>query len=230
MLDKLIINASVIDGSGAPCRNGSVGFKDGKLVMDPVDANAVEIIDAKGRVVCPGFIDPHSHGDRLIGTESGRLFKTVQGITTELAGNCGSAYAPVPRERADEIYAALGYVYPFDEVKKWSTFEKFLERVDQMSLSANARFYMGHGILRRAVMGTENRYATRAELDNMKALLREGLQAGAAGMSTGLIYVPGCYCEEREPIELAKVVAEYDGIYTSHTNFKRGSKVWFANP
>jgi hypothetical protein len=128
MLDKLIINASVIDGSGAPCRNGSVGFKDGKLVMDPVDANAVEIIDAKGRVVCPGFIDPHSHGDRLIGTESGRLFKTVQGITTELAGNCGSAYAPVPRERADEIYAALGYVYPFDEVKKWSTFEKYLER------------------------------------------------------------------------------------------------------
>lgn len=216
MLDKLIINATIIDGSGAPRRNGSVGFKDGKLVMDPVDTQASEVIDAKGRVVCPGFIDPHSHGDRLIGTEDGRLFKTVQGITTELVGNCGSAYAPVPTERAEEIFNGVDFAHPFDEVKKWSTFEKYLERVDQMKLSANARFYMGHNIIRRAVMGTENRFATKAELENMKALIREGMQAGAAGMSTGLIYVPGCYCDEQEPIELAKVVAEYDGICTSH--------------
>ena len=202
MLDKIIINGTVIDGTGAQRRTGTVGIKDGKLIMDPVDTLAHEVIDAAGKIVCPGFIDAHSHGDVLLGSEDGRLFKTVQGVTTELCGNCGSSYAPLPENRQEEIYHALPYTHPFEEVKKWTTFERFLQRADRMDLSANARFYMGHNLLRRIVMGTENRPANKAELEN--------------GMSTGLIYVPGCYCSAEEPLELAKVVAEYGGIYASH--------------
>lgn len=225
MLDKLIINGMIIDGSGAARRVGNVGIMDGKLVMDPTEVEAAEVIDAAGKIVCPGFIDAHSHGDRLIGTEDGRLFKTPQGITTELAGNCGFSYAPVPQERQEEIYKSMDFAHPFEEVKKWTTFEHYLQRVEGMDLSTNMRFYIGHNILRRAVMGTENRPATKAELENMKALLREGMQAGAGGMSTGLIYVPSCYCAPEEPIELAKVVAEYDGIYASHIRNESDSVV-----
>ena len=94
MLDKIIINGAIIDDSGAPARIGSFGIKNGKIILDPKNKQAVEAIDAKGKVVCPGFIDAHSHGDSLIGTEDGRLFRTVQGITTELCGQCGGYRRP----------------------------------------------------------------------------------------------------------------------------------------
>lgn len=216
MLDKLIVNAVIIDGSGAPRMKGSVGIQNGKIVVNPTDADAVEVIDAKGRIVCPGFIDAHSHGDRLIGTEDGRLFKTPQGITTEFCGNCGSSYAPVPEDKQDVILKGISFAYPDETVKGWTSFDRFLSFVETRPLSANARFYVGHSMLRLATMGYDNRPATSAEMDRMKGLLREAMQSGAAGMSTGLIYVPSCYSTEEEIVELAKVVAEFNGFYASH--------------
>ncbi len=216
MLDKLIIGAKVIDGSAEPKEIKSVGVRDGKIVVDPKENTAKEVIDATGKVLCPGFIDPHSHGDRLIATEDGRLFKTVQGITTELCGNCGSSYAPIGGEYKESIIATKMFYHSDDIVKNWDTFDDYLKYAETHDLSANARFYVGHGMLRRSVMGVENRPATKKELEEMKARLRAAMEAGAAGFSTGLIYVPGCYAETDEVVELAKVIAPFNGIYASH--------------
>lgn len=216
MLDILIIDGTVFDGSAAPGYRGCVGIKDGKIVMAKGDESAAQVIDAAGKIVCPGFIDAHSHGDFLLGTEDGRIFKTAQGITTELCCQCGSGRAPVSAERAEEIHAFFNYGQPLDEVKRWTTFERYLDYVSGLSLSANAMFNVGHRILRTAVMGLDNRQATAKELDRMCGILREAMQAGASGLSTGLIYVPGCYADTHEVVELAKVIAPYNGIYFTH--------------
>lgn len=216
MLDKKIVNGILIDGSGAPRRAGTVGVKDGKIILDPpADAPAKEVIDATGKIVCPGFIDAHSHGDRMIGTEDGRMFKTCQGITTELAGNCGSSYAPYGGSFKEELLKERS-LYPDEERAKWDTFADFLDFIETRKMTANARFYVGHAMLRKSTMGFANRPATDKELDEMKEKLRIAMEAGAAGLSTGLIYVPSCYAQTEEVVELAKVIAPYDGIYASH--------------
>jgi len=216
MLDTLIINGTIIDGSGAPAYTGAVGMKDGKLVMAKGTEPAAQVIDAKGRVVCPGFIDPHSHGDALLGTEDGRLFKTPQGITTELTGHCGSSRVPVPAERAQEMKAFFGFRQSMEEIRHWDTFEHYLAYVETLQKSANVKCYVGHNVLRMAAMGLDNRPATAAELENMKSMLREAMESGAVGLTTGLIYVPGCYGDTDEVAELVKVTAPFNGIYASH--------------
>lgn len=216
MLDLLIHSNRIIDGSGAAARKGRIGVKDGKLVEASGSEEAVRVIDAGDRVVCPGFIDAHSHGDALLGTEDGRLFKTPQGITTELCGNCGTSRAPVAPQRTEELHRTFMRRVPLEEFAGWTSYEQYLRYAEAQQLSANARFYVGHCILRRGVMGVDNRPPTAKELDTMCAMLREAMQAGAAGMSTGLVYVPACYAEPEEIIALAKVIAPFDGIYTSH--------------
>ena len=216
MLDLLIRNGTLIDGSGAPRRSGSIGIRGGSIVETAGDEPAEQTIDAAGRVVCPGFIDAHSHGDLLLGTPDGRMFKTAQGITTELCGQCGLSVFPVAEERAREMYEFFDYHHPFEEVKKWTSMERFLEYVESASMTANAKFYVGHRVLRMAAMGLENRPATAAELDRMQGLLREAMQTGAAGLTTGLVYVPGCYAGTDEVIALARVIAPYNGVYASH--------------
>jgi N-acyl-D-amino-acid deacylase len=151
-----------------------------------------------------------------VGKEDESLFKTAQGITTEFCGNCGSSVAPMGTRYLEQNVSEIGAKYSVEEKKKWSRFEGFLRYAEQCRLTSNCRFYVGHGQLRRCVMGTENRPATGEELEEMKALLRDALASGAAGMSTGLIYVPGCYAATDEVLELAKELAPFDGIYTSH--------------
>ena len=151
MLDTLIINGTVIDGSGKAAYTGSVGMKDGKLIMTKGTEQAAEIIDAKGRVVCPGFIDAYSHGDSLLGTEDGRLFKTPQGITTELTGQCGESRAPVSPEHLETIWKQYNHGVPVEEVGKWTGFDRYLDYAQSRQLSANVRFYVGHSTLRTAV-------------------------------------------------------------------------------
>lgn len=99
LLDILIKNANIIDGSGKPAYRGNVGVKDGKLVLDTEGAEAAKTIDAAGRCLAPGFIDAHSHGDMILGSEDAHLFKTTQGVTTEIVGQCGLSMAPVVPEK-----------------------------------------------------------------------------------------------------------------------------------
>ncbi len=218
MLDCLIKNAKIIDGTGAPAYSGCVGIKDGKFVMAKGTEESEKVIDAAGRYVVPGFIDAHSHGDFILGCEDAHLFKTNQGVTTELAGHCGSSMAPVNPDKLEDLQNLLsvGTNWFSDDMPNWTSFEKYLQYAEKQPKTANARFLVGHNALRIAVMGMENRPATDEELETMKSLLREAMEAGAAGLSTGLIYTPGCYAEEKEVLELAKVIAPFNGIYASH--------------
>ena len=218
MLDVLIKNAKVIDGSGAPAYDGSVGIENGKIVLAQGNEEAKKVIDAKGRYVCPGFIDAHSHGDLILGTEDAHLFKTTQGVTTEIVGQCGLSMTPVSRENLEDIQSLLSMgttSFP-DDMVNWTSYSRWLEWADKQSLTANVKMYVGHSSLRIAAMGMANRPATEEELEKMKMILKEAMEAGAAGFSTGLIYTPSCYAEEKEIIELAKVIAPYNGIYASH--------------
>ena len=218
MLDVLIKNANIIDGTGKPAYKGSIGISGGKLVMADGSEEATAVIDASGKYVSPGWIDAHSHGDLILGSEDAHLFKTTQGVTTELTGQCGLSMAPVMPENlaAVQNMLSMGTTWFPDDMKNWSSFARFLEYADQQKLTANAKMYIGHSSLRIAVMGMANRPATDAELDRMKGILREAMEDGAAGFSTGLIYTPSCYAEEKEIIELAKVIAPFNGIYASH--------------
>lgn len=218
MLDCLILNAKIVDGTGKRSYKGCVGIKDGKIVIAKGTEEAKEIIDAKGCVVAPGFIDPHSHGDFSVAQPELNILKTNQGITTELVGNCGSSAAPVNVKNIEHLKNLLSIItskYPEDMIN-WTTFERYLQYADSCKKTTNVRFMVGHNALRIAVMGMENRPSTPKELDAMKCLLREAMESGAAGLSTGLIYTPGSYAEPNEVLELAKVIAPFDGIYASH--------------
>lgn len=218
MLDYLIKNARIVDGTGAPSYTGSIGISAGKIVAANGTEPAVRTIDASGRVLAPGFIDSHSHGDLILGTESGRLFKTQQGVTTELTGQCGLSMAPVVPENLASIQTLLSMgttAFP-EEMPNWRSFSQYLDYAERQPKTANFAAYVGHSSLRIAVMGMADRPATDRELDAMKGILREAMEAGALGFSSGLIYTPSCYAEEKELVELAKVIAPFGGVYASH--------------
>lgn len=218
MLDILIKNARIIDGSGEPSCQGSVGIKDGKLVMAAGTEEAAQTIDAAGRCLSPGFIDAHTHGDLILGSEDAHLFKSNQGVTTEVTGQCGLSMSPVMPENlaAVQTLLSMGTTFFPEDMKNWKSYSRFLEYAEKQPLTANVKTYIGHSTLRIAVMGMANRPAEPKELDTMKGILREAMEAGAAGFSTGLIYTPSCYAKEDEIIELAKVIAPFNGIYASH--------------
>ena len=218
MLDFLIKNAKIIDGSGAPAYVGCVGVKEGKLVLSGDMSAAREVIDAAGRVLAPGFIDSHSHSDMILGSRDSHIFKTNQGVTTEVVGQCGLSMAPIAPKNLEDIQDRLssGTTFFPDDMVNWTTFERFFEYADSVAKTTNIKTYIGHSTLRIAAMGIENRPSTDRELDKMKGMLKEAMEAGAIGFSTGLIYTPSCYADEKEIIELAKVAARYDGIYASH--------------
>ena len=205
MYDIYFKNISVIDGTGAPAFTADVAVEQGKLVLSPANRDSAETIDGTGLTLCPGFIDAHSHGDSVFGTEVGRLCKTSQGITTELTGQCGSSRFPV-LNAAD----ATGITPPC------ATMEEYLRFVNSRALTANCKVMVGHKALRIAAMGYDDREPTAGELEHMKAMLREAMEHGCAGMSSGLIYPPSAYATEDEMVELCKIVAEFDGIYATH--------------
>lgn len=218
MLDLLISGAMVVDGTGAPARRQDVGVADGKIVLSPADTQAREVIDASGLFLAPGFIDIHSHGDIVLGEDFARLCKVSQGVTTEVGGQCGSSMFPINPDRLEDAQTVLSVCraeFP-PEMGQWTSFEKYKEYVKTLALSANIKLLVGHSILRLAVMGMENRRPTAQELQEMKKLLRECMEQGALGMSSGLIYPPSAYADTEELVELCREVAPYDGIYATH--------------
>ncbi len=218
MYDILIKNGTIIDGTGKPSYSGNIGIKDGSLCLNPDSVEAKNVIDAQGLTISPGFIDAHSHGDLILGSKDASLFKTTQGVTTEYVGQCGLSAAPVSEKNLRDVQHMLSMGTNFfpDDMKNWNTFARFLKYADQLGLTINSKMYVGHSTLRISVMGMENRPATKKELDTMKGILREAMESGAAGFSTGLIYTPSVYATEEEIIELAKVIEPFNGIYASH--------------
>jgi N-acyl-D-amino-acid deacylase len=218
MLDLVIGNGRLVDGTGNPWYFGDVGIKDGKIVeVGRVRGSGLERIDASGRVVSPGFIDGHCHSDLMVLDDPGSEIKLQQGVTTEVVGNCGMTPAPFTPRNLDLLRT---YVEPVlgntGREWRWESVEQYFDALLEAQPSENVATYVGHGTLRIAVMGFENRPATGEELDRMKGLLEEALQAGAIGLSLGLMYAPGSYTPREELAELCAVLSRYDGLLATH--------------
>jgi len=220
-LDYLIKGGLIIDGSGRPGFLGDVGIKDGRIVFVGKEAPrsaADVVVDAKGLIVTPGFIDSHSHTDETILICPECENKLYQGITTEVVGNCGSSPAPITKksfsillEYLEESYGTLPNI-PWS----WSTLNEFYSIVESRGIDTNLVPLVGHGTLRIAIKGMSADPLSKDELDEMKALLEEAMREGAFGISTGLAYPPGEFATMDEIIELCKVVSRYRGVYTTH--------------
>ncbi|MFC1564668.1 amidohydrolase family protein [candidate division KSB1 bacterium] len=195
--DILIKRGKVYDGSGNKEFNADVAVKDGMIVKveKSIKGTAEKTIDAKGLYVTPGFIDLHTHVDRgMYFTENMPCLNYLfQGVTSVVVGQCGQSAWPI-FEQAE------------DQMKRWK----------ENGIGPNAALLVGHGTVRQIVMGTENRPPIPEELEAMKMFVREAMEQGASGFSTGLIYVPGNYSKTDEVIELVKVIAPYGGIYHTH--------------
>ena len=218
MLDLVIENGRIVDGTGNPWFLGDVGIKDGRIVeVGRVDQRGLETIDAGGRVVSPGFIDGHCHSDLMVLDDPGSEIKLQQGVTTEVVGNCGMTPAPFAPQNLDLLRT---YVEPVlgntGREWQWESIGQYLDVLMEVEPSENVATFVGHGTLRIAVMGFENRPASDEELDRMKGLLEEALQAGAIGLSLGLMYAPGSYTPREELAELCSVLSRYDGLLATH--------------
>ena len=221
MLDLLIRNGLIIDGTGGPGYYGAVGVQADEVHIlrgDVSQVEAVRVIDATDHVVCPGFIDMHSHGGLVILGEPRYEPKVRQGITTELIGIDGNSWAPFKSEeelhRFIELDSGLNGVPPMPA--GWSNVPELLSMYDN-KVAVNMCYILGNSPVRIWAVGWNDRPATGAELEDMKAVVREAMEEGAFGLSTGLDYPPGAYADTNELIELSKVVAAKGGFYHTHT-------------
>ncbi|HSL93065.1 MAG TPA: D-aminoacylase [Bacillota bacterium] len=204
MHDILIKNARVIDGSGAPWFRADVAVKNGVITaVGKVGGEAARVIDASGLVLSPGFIDSHSHSDDPLLKNRNAESKVRQGVTTEVIGQCGASAAPRVDDSAED---EAGF----------ETFAEYLDLLRGKGVSLNVVPLVGHGNIRAAVMGYENRPATAEELVAMCDLAEECMQAGARGFTTGLIYPPGSYADHKEIVAMARAVARHGGYYATH--------------
>src|SRR6185436_2254716 len=190
--DVLIRGATIVDGTGRDGVVGDLAIKgDTILAVGEWKGAAKVAIDGKGLIVAPGFIDLHNHSDTSILAEATRdnYNYTSQGCTTIVTGNCGGGVVDVAA---------------------------YFKQLDENGAGSNVIHLMPHGAIRSKVFGSQRRPPTDDELEKMKSLVERGMKAGAWGMSTGLIYVPGNYAKTDEIVELAKVAHAYGGIYASH--------------
>lgn len=189
--DIFIRNGRIIDGTGNNWYYGNVAIKNGKIISvgREISFSAKKIIDAKGMIVAPGFIDVHTHiEDDEVKQPTADNF-IYDGVTTVVTGNCGLSNIEIG---------------------------KYLQWIDSLKLSINVASLIGHNDVRKAVMGRANRDATPAELQQMEAIVEKAMQDGAVGLSTGLIYIPGTYSKTSEIVALAKIAAKYHGLYATH--------------
>ena len=214
--DLIIRNGSIIDGTGAAARSGDLAITGDRIEgVDAVTGTAKREIDARGLAVAPGFIDVHSHDDATVIRDPRVDFKIMQGVTTDVAGNCGAGVAPA--NDSFRLFYERGFAPILGESDlPWSTTAEYFAAVDEAHPACNVAAYVPQGVVRYNVIGLEKRPPADAEMAQMQALIDEAMQAGAIGMSTGLVYVPGTYAKTPELIECAKIVAKYGGIYTSH--------------
>jgi N-acyl-D-amino-acid deacylase len=217
-MDLIVTGGRLIDGSGAPWRHADVGIAGGRVVaVGPLhDAEAGQRIDASGCFVCPGFIDTHSHADLALLTGRDMEGRLCQGITTEVVGQDGLSYAPAS---VDNLHAWRRYLVGLngdapDPAWTWHNVAEFLQALN--GRAANAVYLIPHGAVRVEAMGWEPRPAADSELATMQALVRQGLDEGAAGLSTGLTYVPCAHATTDEMVVLCHEVAEAGGPYVTH--------------
>ncbi len=196
--DLVITNARIVDGGGNPWFRADVAIKDGRIVRigRVAPGAAAKTIDARGQILAPGFIDVHTHVESIYSLPTAENFVRM-GVTSLVTGNCGSSATDVGQ---------------------------FLGRVNEKPLAVNLATLIGHGSVRRQVMGAEDRAPTPDELKQMEAIVEQGMKDGAVGLSTGLIYVPGTYAKTDEIVALARIAGRHGGVYATHMR-NEGDKV-----
>ncbi|EGT3750036.1 TPA: N-acyl-D-amino-acid deacylase family protein [Clostridioides difficile] len=216
----LIKHGLIVDGNKTPAYEGDILIENEKILKISQDLNeeADKVIDAKGRVICPGFIDTHSHSDLVILVNPYNEVKIRQGITTEVLGQDGISMAPLPQEHISSWRKNLaGLDGESDEIDwKYETTENYLKMMDYNGVGLNETYLVPHGNVRMEAMGLEDRPATKEEIQKMCEITERELKAGAIGLSTGLIYIPCAYSLTEEIIEMCNVVAKYDGVFVVH--------------
>jgi len=222
--DLVLAHGRIVDGCGNPWYRGDLGINAGRIaaIAPPGTLRGRRILDAADRYVTPGFIDVHTHSDLSILVNRRAESAVRQGATTHILGNCGMSPAPLNDHRLAEMRTYWGRISEQPEVTwAWRTFGEYLDALGDGGLGINLGSLAGHAALRIAVMGVVDRNPTAAELDAMSTLLIEALEAGAFGLSTGLVYPPGCFADTAEIVALCRTVARYEGLYTTHIRGER---------
>ena len=216
MLDLLIRGGTLVDGTGGLRRLGDVGIAGDRIVAvgTLTGAEAARTIDAAGKIVSPGFIDPHSHSDFTLFANPEFQSTVRQGVTTEIVGNCGLGSSPVS-DASRSLVADRLAEYAFEGPVTWTSTGEHLAAVDALGTSANTAWFVGHNAIRLAA-GVTGRDVTEAQLRQMSGLVAEAMDAGALGMSTGLEFEPGRLAGAEELRTLVGVVGAAGGIYASH--------------
>jgi N-acyl-D-amino-acid deacylase len=216
-LDLVIRNATVIDGTRAPRFTADIAVVAGKIsAIGNIKEKGRNEIDAAGRIAAPGFIDAHTHDDRLMLSAPDMAPKVSQGVTTVVAGNCGISLAPAPGGMRAPVAVPMDLL---DDEGKWFRFRTFGEYVAALKAqpaATNCALLVGHSMLRVQVMDDVGRAATASEIRRMRAMVEEAMDAGAIGVSTGLYYEPACAAPTEEVIEICRPLAAKNGIYCTH--------------
>ena len=218
MFDYVLENVRVYDGTGLPGYTVSVaisGAKISTISRTPLSGEARVNVDGRGLALCPGFVDMHTHADVSVFTDPYAKSLVHQGVTLAVLGNCGNSSAPLSDKAGIRMQKRLSERH-LDV--KWSSFGEYMSAVDNASYSINVATQIGHNTVRAHVMerSTKKAVPSSAEMEQMKTLVNEAMQAGAVGISTGLMYIPGFYSETSELIELCRVVSSYGGIHSTH--------------
>jgi N-acyl-D-amino-acid deacylase len=216
VIDVLISNGWVADGTGNPRYPADVAIQgDRILAVERLNgAQAARTIDATGKIVCPGFVDAHSHSDWSLFANPTAESTIRQGVTTEVVGNCGESFAPFTEQARQHLTGRLA-LYGYEGPITWAGFGEYLEVLSKLGSSANHVWLVGHNTLRAAV-GLTGTAAGEDDLRAMENFVRAAMDAGVHGMSTGLEYGAGREAQTDEIVRLAQIVGQYDGYYTSH--------------
>jgi N-acyl-D-aspartate/D-glutamate deacylase len=217
-LDLVVRGGTLIDGTGTPGRPADVGVAGDRVVaigdLSAVDpASIAVVLDVPGRTVAPGFVDPHGHSDASVLVDGALASHLLQGFTTQLSGNCGNTLAPLTPGSRQFVDLSLAWS---GVPAAWATFGEYLDLVDRQSLGPNVAFLVGHGTVRGAVIGATSRAASAEELTAMERRVEEALDAGAFGLSTGLIYAPGIHAPASEIVRLITAAARRRALYATH--------------
>jgi N-acyl-D-amino-acid deacylase len=211
MAELVLRGGTVIDGTGSPPQHADVVVRDGRIaaVNQPGGRHRSRVLDVSGLTVCPGFIDLHTHCDFTLPRFPRADAMLRQGVTTLVLGNCGLSPFPVGPVPYDNF---LSRQLDFDG----RTAREYVTMLECLPLAVNVAVQVGHGSVRAAVMGLDDRPPTDRELDRMRAEVAAAFESGAVGLSSGLIYPPGTYADTAELVALAEVAASYGGFYSTH--------------
>ena len=215
--DLIIRNATVIDGTRAPRFQADIAVKAGKIArIGKVKQKGKKEIDAAGKIAAPGFIDAHTHDDRLMLSSPEMAPKVSQGVTTVVAGNCGISLAPAPNGMRPPVPVPMDLLDDEGGWFRFRTFKEYVQALKKQPAATNCALLVGHSLLRVQTMDDTSRTAARAEVKKMQDMVDEAMKAGAIGVSTGLYYEPARAALPEEVIEICRPLAKHGGIYCTH--------------